>query len=174
MHRLLVLFSRLAQFAAVGIACISLPAVAATDYSGEYLCQDQFAAGMAFSGVTNKWQSTVFAPPGLKFMLRLYGSPLPPNSMGDTFYLEEILSPDGRQPRTCTGTADRGAVEVFPGVAQQVVMCTDYIATYWLNLDVLRFAEVIPFGYLNGDDHVGGNFPTMLNGTCQKLPATLQ
>ena len=67
MHHLFVLFSRLAQFAAVGIACASLPAAAATDYSGEYLCQDQFAAGMAFSGATKKWQSTAFAPPGIKF-----------------------------------------------------------------------------------------------------------
>ena len=59
------------------IATATLPAVAAADYSGEYLCQDQFAAGMVFANATHQWQSSTFKPPGIKFILRLYGTPLP-------------------------------------------------------------------------------------------------
>ena len=58
--------------------------------------------------------------------------------MGDTFYSAEILNPEGTQPATCSGDADRGAVEVFAGTSTHIITCTS-IETYWLNLDFAAF-----------------------------------
>jgi len=88
--------------------------------------------------------------------------------MGDIFYLGEILDGDGKHPNNCYGDADRGAVEV--GTVAHVISCRNGAATYWLNLDLLRFTEASPMGYVNGEDTPRGQFPYLLSGICHWQP----
>jgi hypothetical protein len=153
--------------AVLGLAFICAPAWSA-DFSGQYLCIDEFGGGGYYEA--GRWNGVKFNPSG-KFVFSLEKINERPSYDGSETMLEVYsakLSDFGStgEPDLCIGSGVAGTVELSKW--SPIVKCEGIITMYWFNPERLRYLSAYPRGWITGDDN-NSNTPSMMGGSCARL-----
>jgi hypothetical protein len=153
---------------AFSIATLTNSAVGqeAVDYSGGYLCLQEFGGGIRFDEPTGRWESTTFRPSG-RFVLTLKKlrdqKVYEWSEMLAGVYEVRVADFGDSDPPICYGYS--GSEEVV--ISDTIMVCT-YFTEYRVNMDGLRFLEIYKAGFIDGADN-GNNTPSMMGGTCARI-----
>lgn len=158
---------RVAIFAVVMLTAGPAMAQEMTDYSGSYICIDEFGGGLRYDETAKRWQSAKFNPTG-RFVLSLTMTNSRPAWEGSDLMegvYDATVSEFGRtEPDVCYGGGEGGKVEMWG----PTLRCTAALESIVINLETMRFLSAYQVGFVEGEDN-NNNTPWMMGGTCAKI-----
>lgn len=150
----------------IAAVTVTAPAAFGSDYSGAYLCVQEFGGGIHYDEQAKRWESTTFRPDG-KFVIHLRKSGEIPAFEGsdvkEDIYNVTISEFGDANAQPCYGNASGGQVQAWGAL----LICRS-LTEYRVNFENLRFLEAYPIGYLSGIEN-NDNTPSMMGGTCAKV-----